>query len=141
MPLPYSQDLRDRMLLACNRGMKTKQVSDLFCVSPAWGRRVKQRRRENSEVSPRPPTPKTRRTKIDRTRLAELVREQSDATLAELRDRLGIVCSMSAIWKALDRMGFTFKKRQSMRLSRIEPMSLFVEKTGKQAKNSSIQAG
>jgi hypothetical protein len=39
--------------------------------------------------------------KIDRARLAELVKEQPDATLKELRDRLGIQCAESAICMAL----------------------------------------
>jgi transposase len=46
-------------------------------------------------------------------RLAELVREQPDATLAELRDKLGIQCSLSAIWRGLRQLGLSFKKRPS----------------------------
>ena len=57
MPIPYSQDLRDRVLAACDRAMKTKQIADLFGVSRSWVRRVKQRRREYGEVAPRPPVP------------------------------------------------------------------------------------
>jgi transposase len=56
--------------------------------------------------------------KIDRARLAELVREQPDATLKELRQRLGVVCAESAICMALKKLGFTFKKRRSTRPSR-----------------------
>ena len=141
MASPYSQDLRDRVLVASDREMPTKQIADLFCVSPSWVRRVKQRRREFGEVAPRPPSPKARRVKINRERLAELVHAQPDATLRELRARLGIECSESSIWKALDRMGFTFKKRQSMRPSRIVPMLHSDEKTGKQAKETSIPTG
>lgn len=119
MPVPYSQDLRDRVLAACDRPMKTKQVADLFGVSSSWVRRVKQRRREHGESSPRPPEPKARCAKIDRDRLRELVETHPDATLAELRVMLGVQCADSAIWKALDKMGYTFKKRRSMRRSRI----------------------
>ena len=42
---------------------------------------------------------------IDRTRLAEVVRAQPDATLGEIRDRLGIACSRSAICMALKELG------------------------------------
>ena len=48
MGAAYAQDLLDRVLAAYDRGMKTKQIADLFQVSPAWARRVKQCRRETT---------------------------------------------------------------------------------------------
>ncbi len=36
MGAPYAQDLRDRILAAYDRGMKTKQIADLFQVSPSY---------------------------------------------------------------------------------------------------------
>jgi len=122
MASPYSQDLRDRVLVAHDRGMKTKQIATLFCVSSAWVRRVKQRRRETGETTPRKMgSPGVR--KIDRDRLIELVRADPDATLAELRDRLGITCSCWGVGKILKQLGYSFKKRQSMPRSRIDPTS------------------
>jgi len=41
MASPYSQDLRDRVLAAYDRGMPTRQIADVFGVSPAWARRLK----------------------------------------------------------------------------------------------------
>jgi len=123
MPIPYSQDLRDRVLAACDRAMKTKQIADLFGVSTSWVRRVKQRRREHGETAPRPPEPAVRYAKINRDRLRELVQTHPDATLVELRAMLGVQCAESAIWRALDKMGYTFKKRRSMPRSKIDRMS------------------
>ncbi len=54
MTTPYSQDLRDRVLAAYDRGMKTKQISVIFGVSSSWSRRLKQRRRETGETTHRP---------------------------------------------------------------------------------------
>ena len=109
MAKAYSQDLRDRVLAASDAGMKTGQVAQLFAVSKSWVRRVKQRRRETGETTPRPvggsqPT-------IDRQQLAELVRQHPDATLAELRERLSVACSLSAICEALKAMKLTLKKK------------------------------
>ncbi len=137
MPIPYSQDLRDRVLAACDRAMKTKQIADLFGVSRSWVRRVKQRRREHGEVAPRPPEPPVRYAKINRARLCELVEAHPDATLVELRAMLGVQCAESAVWKALNKMGFTFKKRQSMRQSKIDQMSLNVVPRGSKTRSSS----
>ena len=45
MGAAYSQDLRDRVSSAYGRGVRTKQIAEMFSVSPAWARRVKQRHR------------------------------------------------------------------------------------------------
>ena len=109
MARPYSQDLRDRVLTAYDRGMKTRQIALTFDVSPAWARRVKQRRRETGEITPRKMgSPGVR--KIERDQLIELVKSTPDATLQELRERLDVPCSRSAISMILTRLGFTFKK-------------------------------
>ena len=117
MARAYSQDLRERVLAAYDRGMRTQQIAEVFGVSKAWARRLKQRRRETGETRPRP-AGGARVVKIDRTRLAELVAERPDATLKELREMLGVECAESAICMALKKMGLTFKKRRSTPRSR-----------------------
>jgi len=111
MGFAYGQDLRDRVLAAYDRGMRTKQIADLFQVSRSWARRVKQRRRETGETAPRPRGGATV-IKIDLGRLAELVRKRPDATTKELHARLGVDCSESAVGMALRRLGLSFKKRR-----------------------------
>ena len=109
MARPYSQDLRERVLRAYDRGMKTKQIAVTFHVSSAWARRVKQRRRETGETTHRPMGgPGV--TIVDRGRLAALVGAHPDATLAELRKLLGVQCALSTLCKALKQMGLSFKK-------------------------------
>jgi transposase len=122
MGVSYSQDLRDRVIAARDGGMTTRQVSKVMRVSESWIRRVMQRRRENGQTTPRPRGGATV-IKIDMDRLRQLVEAQPDATTKELHQRLGIKCSMSAVGFALKRLGFTFKKRQSMLPNRIGPMS------------------
>lgn len=113
----YSQDLRLKVLGAYDRGMTTNAIAEAFGVSTAWVRRVRQRRREHGELSPRPRVG-PRRYKIDRTRLGELVRAQPDATLAELREGLGVECALSAVWNAVRDLGLSYKKRPSTPRSR-----------------------
>ena len=120
MGASYSQDLRDRVLGARDRGLKTKQVADLFRVSASWVRRVVQRRREHGQTSPRPRGGVTV-VKIDLERLRRLVCAQPDATTRELHQRLGIACSESAVGMALGRLGLSFKKRRSAPPSRTGP--------------------
>ena len=136
MSAAYSQDLRDRVLAAYDRGMKTAWIVEHFQVSPAWARRVKQRRRETGETTPRPRGGATI-IKIDRQRLAELVREQPDATLEELVDRLGVDCRISAVSMALKRMAISFKKRSSTRPSRTGRTSPRSDSSGSKRKATS----
>jgi transposase len=121
MPKRYSQDLRDRVLVAYDRGMKTRAIAHLFNVSPAWARRVKQRRDQFGEVTPRR-AGGLRIIKVNRLQLLELLREHPDATLEELRARLGVRCALSTICMALKKLGFTFKKKFCGRRSRIGRM-------------------
>ena len=121
MAIAYSQDLRDRVIAARNRGLRTKQTADLFGVSRSWIRRVMQRLREHGETSPRPRGGVTV-IKVDLVRLRELVEQQPDATARQLHERLGIDCSVSAVDMALRRLGLSFKKRHSMQLNRTAPM-------------------
>src|SRR5580693_4492267 len=105
----YSMDLRERVIALCDQGRRTKEVAAIFSVSPAWVRRLKQHRRERGDIVPRNGGG-SRGRKIDRDRLGELVKQQPDATLAELRERLGIDVSLWAICKALKELGLSFKK-------------------------------
>jgi len=113
MGIPYPQVLRDRVLAAYDRGLPTKQIAELFQLSPAGARRVKQRRRENGETNPRPEGGATV-IKVDTTQLRSLVRAQPDATLKELSQRLGVTCGESTLCMALKRMKLSLKKRQPM---------------------------
>jgi len=87
MGVTYPQVLRDRVLAAYDRGLTTRQIAELFQVTPVWARRVKQRRREHGETRPRPKGG-ARVTKVDTTQLHALVGAQPDATLKELGRRL-----------------------------------------------------
>lgn len=120
MATAYSQDLRDRVMAARDRGMKTRQVAQLFDVCPAWVRRVMQRRREHGETSPRPRGGVTV-VKIDMEQLRRLVEQQPDATIRELHERLGMDCCASAVGMALGRLGLSLKKRRSAQRSRTGP--------------------
>jgi transposase len=120
----YSIDLRKRVLAACDGGKKTKAVAKLFSVSPAWVRRLKQRRREdNGCIEPRPiPGAKPKLDSKQRNKLKEFVRQTPDATLEELRARikseLEVAISIGALWETLRALDLPLKKSRSTRQSR-----------------------
>jgi transposase len=108
----YSMDLRQRVLADCDRGMGTSAVAAKYTVSTAWVRRLKQRRRQTGEVEPRKgrPGPKPKLA-AHHGRLRELVSQQPDLSAGEYRDRLGVGCCALTVWRALRRLGLTFKKK------------------------------
>ena len=114
---------------ACDGGMQTKEVAKTFGVSPAWVRRLKQHRRERGDIRPRNGGG-SRGRKIDRDRLADLVKQQPDATLVELRDRLGVSVTPWAISKALKELKLSYKKSRSTPRNRTARMSPSGERSG-----------
>ena len=94
----YSRDLRDRILRDSDAGLTAVAVAEKYDVSRAWVDRLKQRRRETGEVAPRAqrygPHPK-RGPHLHR--LADLIQEQPDRTLAELKEALGLSASLATI--------------------------------------------
>ena len=136
----YSLDLRKRVLVDCDAGLKTKAVAEKYGVSRTWVRGLKQRRRETGEIGPRRGRP-GRKRKIDRVRLTELVAQDADATLAELRERLAVQCALSAIWKALHQLKITFKKKRCGRPNKTGPTSRRSGRRGASSNSGSIPRG
>jgi transposase len=101
---PYSMDLRERVVAALDEHEGSqRQIARRFRVSLSFVARLLRRRRQTGGLDPRPHggghPPALQEG--DLQRLRELVRQQPDATLEELRQRLGASCSLKAIWRAL----------------------------------------
>ena len=115
---PYSMDLRKRVVAACDRKDESQvKIAERFGVSTAWIRRLLQRRRETGSIASLPQNP-GRKLALDSRkmeRLRQLVVRQPDATLRELKERLGVTLSDSAMFRALRRLKLTFKKNRSSR--------------------------
>jgi transposase len=108
----YSMDLRVRVMADVDRELPTVDIATKYSVSAGWIRKLKRFRRETGSFVAR-----TQRvshaTKLDAElpRLQKLVDEQPDSTLQELRSALGVQVGLATVWRALKRLGITFKKR------------------------------
>jgi transposase len=123
---PYSLDLRERVVRACDEGRGTRaQIADLFGVSTSWIRRLLQRRRETGGVAAKPHGGgRPRKLGEGQSRqLLALVVEHPDATLGELHQRLGAGVHVTTLHRALARVGLTLKKKTCTPPSRIALMS------------------
>src|SRR4051794_39310659 len=110
---PYSQDLRQRIIETVERGEGSlRQIARRFLVSLSFVTRLLHLHRSTGSLQPRPHgggnPAKLGPQSLERLR--ELVRQQPDATLEELRQRLGASCSTMTIARALRKLGFPRKK-------------------------------
>jgi transposase len=110
---PLSLDLRERIVALVEASEHSlRELAELFSVDLSTIVRLLQRYRQTGSVQPKPHGGGMPR-KLDAaavSRLLELVQQQPEATLAELRDRLGIPCSVMTIFRALQRKRISRKK-------------------------------
>jgi transposase len=111
---PYSQDLRQRVVEAIQRGDgSVRQIAKRFLVSVSFVVRLLHLYRTTGSVEPRPHgggNPAVLGPE-DLERLRELIRQQPDATLEECRRQLGLSCSLMTIARALRKLGLPRKKK------------------------------
>jgi transposase len=118
----YSQDLRDRVLRALERGERPTVIARRFEVSRVWVHRVRERWQKGG-LRCSLPMGGHRRSRL--AALEPLVRnwleQQADLTLAETCTRLaerGVTIGVPALWHQLDRWGLTFKKNPARQRAR-----------------------
>ena len=121
---PISPDLRQRIFDARQAGEATADVADRFAVSPAFVRRLMQVYRQTGSLRPKT-GPRGCRPRLapHADRIRERVAKHPDLHPAEVRDRLGLTVAALTVWRALVRLGLTFKKRRSGPPSRTGPTS------------------
>jgi transposase len=107
-------DLRERLVAAYLAGGTTQQrVAERFGVSQWAVHKLCRQHRELGHLHTRYPRqrPGWKITVVKQERIARLLAERADVTLAEIKRRLRLNCSLSAISYALRRLGYTRKKR------------------------------
>lgn len=114
-----SLDLRERVAAACDEGSRSQpEIAEDFGVSLSFVTKLLARRKRTGSVAAKPHAGGFA-SAIDvkaEAELRSLVREDPDATLAELGDglaeRRGVRRSVPVICRALRRLGLTRKKRR-----------------------------
>src|SRR3954469_3948441 len=120
MPAPYSQDLRERVIGFMALGGSARRAAARFDVSVSSTTRWAQRWRAEGQARPRA-MGGDRRSRLGehRAKVLQLVAQQPDLTLQEIRSALagscGITVGLSTVHRFLRAHNVTLKKRPCTR--------------------------
>jgi transposase len=108
-------EVRTRAITAYAAGNGSQaEIAKCYGVDIATFQRWLQRFRQTGRVAPfprghNPPA----LDEVQTSELSRLVHEKPDATLEQLRESLGVTCSLVAIHNTLKRLGYRFKKNST----------------------------
>jgi len=111
----YSKDLRERAVSMVEEGESRREVARLFNLAPSTAVRWLDRWTRTGSVEAKPGTGHSRSPlKAHEQWLLDLVAQEPDLTLEEIRDRLRgekkLAVAVSSVWRFYERHEITFKK-------------------------------
>jgi transposase len=112
----YPLSVRKRIIEKYQSGLDTADIAEDYGYCLAGVRRVWQRFRETGSIAPLPRN-SGRKPRFDAESLERLraeVEHRPDATLAELREAMGVTADLSGYCRALKKLGLTRKKCRFM---------------------------
>jgi len=116
-----SLDLRERILASYDNEEGTREeIAHRYRVSLGMVKKLIQQRRHTGNISPRHHRSGRKPIIVAAhcQKMRALLSKKPDLTLSELRQALGVECTLPAIHYALEKMGLTYKKRRSEPASR-----------------------
>jgi transposase len=128
MPNALSADVRSRFRKLYDDGLTGREIGRRLMISAASASRFAQKIKRGVSLDPLPNRRKTGRGKLAPYSdfLIELVHQDPDITLSELQSALGhahgVQSSVSGIEQARTPLGYTYKKRASLRTSASAPV-------------------
>jgi len=125
MKKTLSLDIRQRILNCYDEGKWTRNdVAERFCVSLGMVKKLIQQRKTLGEIGHlyNRVGRKSEISETDRTRMTAAIEKRPDITLAELRKKLRLSCSIVTVHNALASMNMTYKKRPSRRANKTVKM-------------------
>lgn len=118
----YSQDLRERVLRALDRGDRPTEIARRFEVSRIWVYQVRERVKQTGQRSSFQIGGHRRSRLAEREQmLRRWIAAEPDLTLVEMRQRLaqqGVSIKIGALWHQLNKWNLTFKKNLTRQRAR-----------------------
>lgn len=111
------------IISAYEAGQGTRQIAAIFGRCESGVRRVRQNHRERGTADPQLHLRgrKGKLTEQIKTQLTRYVADHPDATLAQIRNALGLEVSISTVDRWLKKLGLSLKKSLFTQPSRIDP--------------------
>ena len=109
----YSLDLRQRVMKAYDEGKWTVgQIAERFKVGEWWVHKLKRQRQRDGHIAPRKGKVGKPRSLVPEqvNRLERYVDAHPDVTLEQMREKLGVACTIITIHNTLRRLGYRLKK-------------------------------
>lgn len=144
MKKTLSEDLRERIVAAYDAKEGTREeVAKRFKVSLGMVKKLLGQRVRTGDLRARHGYSgrKARLMPEHGQELKALIAREPDLTLAEIREKAGLACTLPAIHQVLAKLGLTYKKRRSMRLSKTGRMSRKRAGAGSASKAGSTRHG
>lgn len=144
MNKPISLDLRERIVAAYEGREGTREeVAKRFKVSVGMVKKLLAQKSRTGDLRARYRFcgRKARLEPEHGKSMRQLVEKEPDLTLEEIKQRLGLGCTIGAIHWVLRRLGLTYKKRRSMRPSKTVPTSPGPGADGNAARARSTRRG
>jgi transposase len=132
-----SLDLRERIVSAYDKGEGTRdEIARRFRVSLGMVKKLLQQRRKTGCIKACHHLAGRKKLIVAEHRIAirRHLKRKPDMTLAELREALGLECTLPAIHYVLADMGLTYKKRRSAQPSRTAKTSALRGGAGRSGK-------
>ena len=130
-----SLDLRERILHSYDHEEGTREnIAKRYRVSLGMVKKLLQQRRNTGSIKARHHLAGRKPVILPKHRIAirRELKRKSDLTLVELRDILGLTCTIQALHYVLIKMGLTYKKRRCVRPNKTEKTSV------KRVRNGSV---
>lgn len=121
MKKTLSVDLRERIVTAYDAQEGTREeVAKRFKVSLGMVKKLLSQRASTGDLRPRHRFSgrKARLMPAHGAKLQQLIAREPDLTLAEMKARLELGCTVAAVHWVVRKLGLTYKKRRSMRLNK-----------------------
>ncbi len=118
-----SIDLRKRIIRSYDKKDGTRQdIAERYCVSLGMVKKLIQQRKNTGNIKARHSYSgrKPIIVEMHRNLLRQLIKDQPDITLDEMRNSLQLDCTIQAIHYVLVDMGLTYKKRHFGQVNKTE---------------------
>jgi transposase len=109
MPVPYSNDLRIKVINLIKQGKKQTEVSKLLQIDKSTIYRWYKAFKHTGSIKPRSYNQNQDRIKIDLNKIEEIIIKEPSLTLWQIARKIGNVTNVT-VFNAIKKLGYSFKK-------------------------------